>query len=180
MRTCTPSAWVSFYRGQLALRAGGVPAVLGSSADRAAHALAKMAPVKPVVCHSDLHRLNVLQPAGGGLESSVLLDWEYAHQSEAAWDLAGWSANSDFTPAHSRALLAAYERDGRDIIPWQRFVLLRWLFDYISVLWIRLFQRAMPAAAAELDLRAARLETRLGAAVCGKLGDCERQYALEI
>ncbi len=44
-----------------------------------------------VVCHSDLHPMNLIC----GAESLILLDWEYAHVADPLWDLAGWSANND-------------------------------------------------------------------------------------
>src|ERR1700736_6333679 len=57
-----------------------------------------------VVCHSDLHPMNVLCCD----EGLILLDWEYAHVSDPLWDLAGWCANNDFETATQRELLGEY------------------------------------------------------------------------
>ena len=48
-------------------------------------ALAALPNLDPVVCHSDLHTLNLIDCG----DSLVLLDWEYAHASDPLWDLAG-------------------------------------------------------------------------------------------
>ena len=89
--------------------------------------------------------------------------------SEPDWDLAGWSANNDFSALQSRALLCAYSGSDPDDTRWRRFVLLRWLFDYVCVLWIHVYRASMRADSPALGERALLLETRLDAAVCGKL-----------
>ena len=50
------------------------------------------------LCHSDLHRHNIV-PSAAGL---VLLDWEYAHVGDPFWDLAGWASCSELNQEQSR------------------------------------------------------------------------------
>ncbi len=109
-------------------------ALRGAAAARAA-ALEGLGGADRVLCHSDLHTLNLID-RGGPL---MLLDWEYAHVSEPLWDLAGWSANNDFEDEPRQALLAAYlnrpaSRDER-----RRLSLLEWLYDYVCLLWSELY-----------------------------------------
>lgn len=177
-RVCSPAGWADFYRRALAPWPTASEA-LSAPANRLLGTLAALPAEAPVVCHSDLHRLNVLTPEVGGVAASVLLDWEYAHLSEPGWDLAGWSANNDFTAAQSRALLGAYRGSEPDPAQWRRFALLRWLFDYVCVLWIRLYQRSNPPDSPALGARAELLETRLTAAVCGKLVASDEPFSLE-
>ena len=71
---------------------------LSASAGRAAPRRARsLAPRPRVLCHSDLHAANLVATERG----LVLLDWEYAHVSEALWDLAGWACNNDLEPVGS-------------------------------------------------------------------------------
>jgi thiamine kinase-like enzyme len=89
--------------------------------------------VAPVLCHSDLHRFNVL--VGSRI---FLLDWEYAHVSDGFWDLAGWIANNDWPTADADRLLARYL--GRSAEPGEcaRLRVLEWLYDYVCLLWSEL------------------------------------------
>jgi thiamine kinase-like enzyme len=126
-------------------------------------AFAALPSAKPVVCHSDLHALNLIDCG----RTLVLLDWEYAHVSDPLWDLAGWSANNDFEDALKRELLAAYT--GRPPTPdeYLRLRLLGWLFDYIALLWSELYlmRRSIPgpdaASQGEVSARALVLAARL-------------------
>ncbi len=98
-------------------------------------ALAALPAVDPVVCHSDLHTLNLVE-SGRAL---VLLDWEYAHAADPLWDLAGWSANNDLDDEIRQELLASYT--GRPAMRHEklRLQLLGWLYDYVSLLWCNLY-----------------------------------------
>jgi hypothetical protein len=91
--------------------------------------------VDPVVCHSDLHTLNLVDRG----DSLLLLDWEYAHAADPLWDLAGWSANNDLEDNVRRDLLASYT--GRPPAPtdYLRLQLLSWLYDYVCLLWSELY-----------------------------------------
>lgn len=114
-----------------------------------------------VLCHGDLHRLNVL--IGPRM---VLLDWEYAHVSDPFWDLAGWIANNDLTGSVATHLLASYL--GRPAAPEEsaRLRLLMWLYDYVCLQWSGLYLCRRPGSARDgtrdgVSGRAIVLATRL-------------------
>lgn len=138
-RIMTPGQWVDYYSAATATAAATVPtaraAALRSEAEERLRAWAALPGVPSAVCHSDLHILNLID--GGG--PLVLLDWEYAHASDPFWDLAGWSANNDFREETARELLAKYV--GRTPTPEEclRLRHLRWLYDYVCLLWGELY-----------------------------------------
>jgi thiamine kinase-like enzyme len=121
-----------------------------------------------VLCHSDLHPLNLVDCAAT-LDSRgtlILLDWEYAHASDPLWDLAGWSANTDLERELQQDLLAQYL--GRAPAPDEQLRLRRlaWLYDYVCLLWSELYLNlhgAGKAGTAEegVAARARLLATRL-------------------
>jgi thiamine kinase len=144
----SPAQWLAHYEFQ-----GAVPGKHRPAAMQRLNQWAAL-PVAPrVVCHGDLHRLNLLQSG----ESLRLLDWEYAHVSEAFWDLAGWSANGDLTEDAQRRLLTAYLGAAPNAEQWRRLRLLAWLYDYICLQWSSLLA-PLPAGLTE---RAAFLDARL-------------------
>lgn len=170
-RRMNPADWIESYR-----RAGSPlpPSSAGMLAESAARAIGSLAalpaPAAPVVCHSDLHRLNVLQWHGAAAGCRLLLlDWEYAHVADGYWDLAGWSANNDLSAAAEKALLEAYAGAPSTELQWVRFRLLYWLYDYICLLWIELYVRLRPVEAAAIVPRAAWLERRLRLPVYGTI-----------
>ena len=132
-RLMTPRAWIDHYTAAGSRNAGGDSAVdaLGTAASMRLTALEELPAVASVVCHSDLHTLNLIE-CGRIL---VLLDWEYAHAADPLWDLAGWSANNDLEYEFRQELLASYT--GRPPTPHEelRLRLLGWLYDYVSLLW---------------------------------------------
>jgi thiamine kinase-like enzyme len=149
-RVMTPSTWIEYYSAavQQSARVGastpatpstpGVPsaaAALRSAATARLAALAALPRVDPVVCHSDLHTLNLIDRG----DSLVLLDWEYAHASDPLWDLAGWSANNDFEDELKHDLLACYTGRPPTHGEYLRLELLGWLYDYICLLWSELY-----------------------------------------
>lgn len=130
-RVMSPVGWIDRYS---AAASGRNAALRGAAMARAA-ALEVQARSDAVLCHSDLHALNLIDRG----RSLMLLDWEYAHVSEPLWDLAGWCANNDFEEEPRQALLTAYlgrppTRDER-----RRLELLEWLYDYVCLLWSELF-----------------------------------------
>jgi thiamine kinase len=173
-RVMGPAAWINHYSAAALQNvrrdpgAGG--ALAGTSVPRTAEALrnaatarlaafAALPSVAPVVCHSDLHTLNLVDRG----RSLVLLDWEYAHAADPLWDLAGWSANNDLPHDLKRELLAGYA--GRPPTPsdYVRLELLGWLYDYVCLLWSELYlnlRRDDPqgAIATRVQLLAARLD----------------------
>jgi thiamine kinase-like enzyme len=137
-RVITPGQWVDYYSAaaRVEAQAPGVrAAALRAMALERLGALAALPRVAPMVCHSDLHTLNLIDRG----DSLVLLDWEYAHAADPFWDLAGWSANNDFEDSPTLELLAKYL--GRTPTPAEcsRLRLLSWLYDYVCLLWSELY-----------------------------------------
>jgi thiamine kinase len=151
-RAMSPADWVAHYT-QLLKRNGARQHTrstgLALSASRRLSALAGLTPAAPVLCHSDLHRLNLVDGDAG----LTVLDWEYAHLSEPFWDLAGWISANDLGALHCGELLTSYL--GRGSTPGEeaRMQLLIWLYDYVCLLWSDAY---FPMAA-----RAKRLAARL-------------------
>jgi thiamine kinase-like enzyme len=133
-RLMNAGMWIDYYTA--AARRNAHPDTDTAAALRAAagERLAALPSVEPVVCHSDLHTLNLID----GGEALVLLDWEYAHGGDPYWDLAGWSANNDFDGPLRHDFLAAYI--GRAPAPreYLRLNQLAWLYDYVCLLWCEL------------------------------------------
>jgi aminoglycoside phosphotransferase (APT) family kinase protein len=168
LRIPTPSrrldadGWVACYTTALCRQTSSAAAEFAEAAARAIRSLNALPQAVPVICHSDLHRLNVLQrDAATQGHKLLLLDWEYAHVADGYWDLAGWSANNDLPEAAQRALLAAYGGAPATESQWVRFRLQFWLYDYICLLWIELYVRLRPADSAAIATRAPWLERRL-------------------
>lgn len=189
VRAMNPMKWIDYYSAAARQSIGGDPNVAVAPGTAAAHsavaarsasaalrsvaagrlaALAALPRVEPVVCHSDLHTLNIIDVG----DSLMLLDWEYAHVSDPLWDLAGWSANNDLEDELGIDLLASYT--GRSPTPdeYSRLRSLSWLYDYVCLLWSEVYlnlhrdtrpdvavQRDAPAGgvAARAELLAARL-----------------------
>jgi thiamine kinase len=153
-----PAEWLEHYEsaGPGALRRR-------PAATRVLNEWAALPAAPAVVCHGDLHALNLVQCG----DSLRLLDWEYAHVSDAYWDIAGWCANADFTESAKRRLLACYLGGAPSQEQWRRLELLLWLYDYVCLQWSALYlyrQTADPAAgaaAASMAARAALLDARL-------------------
>jgi thiamine kinase len=108
---------------------------LPAAAARRLAALAALPSVDPVVCHSDLHTLNLVDRG----DSLVLLDWEYAHAADPLWDLAGWSANNDLEDDLKQDLLASYAGRPPTSDEYLRLQLLGWLYDYVCLSWSELY-----------------------------------------
>jgi thiamine kinase len=163
-RILSPAAWIAYYGGaatrRAAARTGTGPAA-SAGLHRAAEAhleeLAGIPTAHGVLCHSDLHRLNL---AAG--ERLVLLDWEYAHVSDPYWDLAAWIANNDGTAGFAADVLAGYLERPAGEHESERLRLLTWLYDYVCLLWSELYlaQRAC-APGGEVSARALQLALRL-------------------
>jgi thiamine kinase-like enzyme len=172
-RGMTPVDWIAHYRRALSRdghRAGGAagtgaaaagalrPATLALASETRLAMLAGQPPAAAVLCHSDLHRFNVLIG-----KRAVLLDWEYAHVSDAFWDLAGWVANNDWTALEARRLLADYLLRPVRAMDWERLQTWTWLYDYVCLLWSELYlSRRAGAQGGEVAARAQVLAERLG------------------
>jgi thiamine kinase len=142
-RLMSPGTWIDYYSA--AALSNAAPSsnadvdltalTLRHAASMRLTALASLPGVAPVVCHSDLHTLNLVESG----RTLVLLDWEYAHAADPLWDLAGWSANNDLEEELRQELLASYT--GRPPTPHEklRMQLLGWLYDYVCLLWCDLY-----------------------------------------
>jgi thiamine kinase len=177
-RIMSTATWIDQYAAALP----DVPPVLRAAAAARLAALAELPGGGRVLCHSDLHTLNLID-CGASL---VLLDWEYAHAADPLWDLAGWSANNDMEEEHQQDLLTSYVGRVPTAEEQARLRLLVWLYDYVCLLWSELYLKlpregqrdgpdagAVPAGAAPaatvLDGVVARsrlLAARLGRAPC--------------
>jgi hypothetical protein len=181
----SPAKWIEHYSAAAARCLGGdrtsaVSEVLHTAAARRLTELNALPSVDPVLCHSDLHTLNLIDRG----DSLVLLDWEYAHAADPFWDLAGWSANNDFGGEIRSDLLAAYTGRPPTASEDLRLHLECWLYDYVCLLWCELYLdpdrdprpfAAAPDSAAQraaarggVASRARELAVRLGATVSSR------------
>jgi thiamine kinase-like enzyme len=175
-RAVSPAGWVAYYgallEGAAASASAAVPASaavaetrrLQSAAAERLRGLAELPAEPPVLCHGDLHPLNMLETDRG----VVLLDWEYSHVTHPYWDLAAWSSANDWGAEPRWALLRAYggaDPPPRDCL---RFDLLAWIYDYVCLAWSALYAlgpvdggSSDAEAAAWVAARAQRLAERL-------------------
>jgi thiamine kinase-like enzyme len=156
-RLVAPLQWIKFYDEALSRRASyrGDPALRGDAQVRA-QAWAKLPRAIGVVCHSDLHAMNLIQQD----DSLILLDWEYAHVTDPLWDLAGWCANNDFDAQVQWSLLTHYLGSAPSSSQWPRFKLLLALYDYVCLLWSQLYLSVLGEANGVAE-RARLLDARL-------------------
>jgi aminoglycoside phosphotransferase (APT) family kinase protein len=157
-REVTPLQWIHTYDEALSRRAPPPrdPA-LRSAALARTQALQQLPRAVAVLCHSDLHSLNVLQEG----DALVLLDWEYAHVTDPLWDVAGWCANNDLEAEMQRRLLTFYLGSAPTSSQWQRFRLLLALYDYVCLLWSQLYLTVRGEGASGVAERARLLDARL-------------------
>ncbi len=155
-RSRTPQDWIECYRASLS-RDEKAAELHAAAVDWLCALLAMPTPGQ-VLCHSDLHTLNVLAQH----RELRLLDWEYAHVSEPLWDVAGWCANNDYTGALRAEFLRHYLDRPPSAQERARLGALTWLYDYTCLLWCRVWtQRLQNAPAAEVIARAELLHARL-------------------
>jgi thiamine kinase len=157
-RVMSPKSWIRVYGAGLTRHTrGAADGALRTAAESRLQQLAELPPTAGVVCHSDLHAMNVIQVD----ESLTLLDWEYAHVSDPLWDLAGWAANNDFAPAIQRKLLVNYLGIAPTPAEWKRMRLLMWLYDYVCLLWSKLYLNTRRGGVNGIHKRATLLDARL-------------------
>jgi thiamine kinase-like enzyme len=178
-RVVEPADWIEHYRDALVRRPLGArqaPRMPGPEAgvdalqveaERRLGALGALPRAARVLCHSDLHPANLVS-AGRGL---VLLDWEYAHVSEALWDVAGWACNNDLEPAARALLLASYLGRPATGEEAQRLEDLAWLYDYVCLLWSEVYCGAAKASSRLILERGRVLAGRLSRAACGGVAE---------
>jgi thiamine kinase-like enzyme len=144
-RMMTVDRWIAHYAGAAARLRAEIPATVFELQGVATARLDELAGLErptPVLCHSDLHRHNVLVRDPG--RGPLLLDWEYAHVSDGFWDLAGWAANNDWTPVDADRLLRSYLGRAPRPTEWLRLSLLGWLYDYVCLLWSVVYLKQRP------------------------------------
>jgi thiamine kinase-like enzyme len=157
-RRVPPLQWIQIYDEALSRRASdSSDPILRREALVRAQAWLELPRVIGVVCHSDLHTLNVLQEN----DSLILLDWEYAHVTDPLWDLAGWCANNDFDAELQWGLLRRYLGNAPILSEWQRFKLLLALYDYVCLQWSQLYLNVRGEEAHGVAERARLLDARL-------------------
>jgi thiamine kinase-like enzyme len=160
-RVMSPLSWIELYSRTLANDRCAADAGLREEADARLKELSKLPAAAAVVCHSDLHRMNLLQDG----DALILLDWEYVHVSERFWDLAGWAANNDFEPQDTDELLKHYLGADPAASDRLRSRLMAWLYDYVCLLWSKLYLNARAGApdvvSREIARRATFLDARL-------------------
>ena len=172
-RIVEPADWIEHYRDALSRlppgarqalrmpgRADGADALQAES-ERRLGGLEALTP--RVLCHSDLHPANLVRTERG----LVLLDWEYAHVSEALWDLAGWACNNDLEPAVRAVLLASYLGRPASDEEARRLENLAWLYDYVCLLWSEVYCGAARASTGLILERGRVLAGRLSRAAGG-------------
>jgi thiamine kinase-like enzyme len=135
-RVVSPLQWIAIYSAVLSRSSAppGDPALRTAAVNRAQQ-IAEPPLTAGVVCHSDLHAMNLIR----GAESLILLDWEYAHVADPLWDLAGWSANNDLEAGAQWTLLSDYVQAAPAQQDWRRLRLFLWLYDYVCLLWCQLY-----------------------------------------
>jgi thiamine kinase-like enzyme len=157
-RVMSPMSWIQVYGTSLSRHTrGAVEGPLRTAAESRLQQLAELPAATGVVCHSDLHAMNVIQVD----EILTLLDWEYAHVSDPLWDLAGWAANNDFEPEKQRELLMNYLGTAPTPLEWQRLRLLMWLYDYVCLLWGELYLKTRRDGVNGIRKRSTLLDARL-------------------
>lgn len=112
----------------------------------------------PVLCHHDLHHLNMID-SGAGL---IVLDWEYAGAGEPLMDLAGYVAYHDLGEPAIAALLAGYALEADEACR-VRLAAARWLFEFVWLLWLEARRTVEASESAGLAAVRRRLAARLAA-----------------
>ena len=169
-RICGPRDWIRRYAEALSITAAGRRMAAGAAtrfleeraglevaAEQQLKALESLPPPALVLCHSDLHAANLVAAEGG----FILLDWEYAHVSEALWDLAGWTCNNDLDAGASACFLESYLGRAPTAGEEQRFAHLAWLYDYVCVLWSAVYLATTSAPDARILDRARVCASRI-------------------
>jgi thiamine kinase len=168
-RVLRAADWIEHYRDALTPRTRGLAGAerLQAEAQRRLGALEALPPTPAVLCHSDLHPANLVANERG----LVLLDWEYAHVSEALWDVAGWACNNDLEPDARALLLASYL--GRPALASEerRLEDLAWLYDYVCLLWSEVYCGATDASDRLILERGRTLAARLARGAGGGPGE---------
>jgi thiamine kinase len=116
---------------------------------------------RPVLCHNDLHHLNLLDDG----RRLWLVDWEYGGVGDPLFDLASFACQHEFGTRERAALIAAYGAGPGSAGEIQATALdaACTAFDYVQWLWYSIWAARHPDAGREYALRAEALEARLAA-----------------
>jgi thiamine kinase len=106
--------------------------------------------VAPVLCHNDLHHLNLIESPRGVLA----IDWEYAGAGDPRLDLAGYVAYHDLARPAVAALLESYAAH-RSPCSLEALERARGLFEAVWWAWLEL-RRGLEGAEPEVLARARR------------------------
>lgn len=111
---------------------------------------------RDVLCHNDLHHLNII----GSREVIQVVDWESAGLGEPIMDLAGFIAYHDLEEPAVRALCDAYGAGSAAPSP-ARLADARWLFEAVWWAWLELHRQRQTQEALEMRDARQRLVARL-------------------
>jgi len=112
----------------------------------------------PVLCHNDLHHLNLLDD---GVRLWIV-DWEYGGIGDPLFDLASYACQHEFTADERAQLLDAYAAGSAVDAPALDAACAA--FDVVQCLWYLLWAARNPDSGAEYASRAEALARRLAAA----------------
>ena len=147
-RVMSPRSWIEHYAAAASHgeTAGRRSRDLHFAADSRLDRWSALPAADPVLCHGDLHRLNLMVA-----DRLMLLDWEYAHVTDPFWDLAGWISNNDWTEETASVLLAIYLGHIAGPAELERMRLLAWLYDYVCLVWSELYLSRQPGTQQQLE-----------------------------
>ena len=112
----------------------------------------------PVLCHNDLHHLN-LMGSGNGL---MAVDWEYAGVGDPRLDLAGYVAYHELGDAAVTALSRAHGAQHGGLRR-EELEQARWLFEAVWWAWLEVRRRIEGAEPDDAARQRSRLQDRLEA-----------------
>ena len=178
-RIVSAAQWIAFYRRSLDrhgdAKSSPLRDPLEPRVDEASHflvdALRGAPSTAPTLCHGDLHVQNLVVTAHG---TPIILDWEYAHVTDPLWDLAGWACNGDLAEGSRDLLLRLYLEREPTREEALRLAGLAWLYDYVCLLWSKLYLSSRSVGDAATDAvatRAERLSDRLADRLAERLAD---------
>jgi thiamine kinase len=112
--------------------------------------------VTPVLCHNDLHHLNLIDSP----RDLLAIDWEYAGAGDPRLDLAGYVAYHDLARPAVAALLESYAAH-RSPCSLEELERARWLFESVWWAWLELRRELEGGEPEVLALARRRLLRRL-------------------
>jgi len=111
-----------------------------------------LAAVAPVLCHNDLHHLNII--ADG--HRLWIVDWEYGGSGDAMFDLASFLCQHGCGDVEREYLVRAYHAGGR-CLEESRLEAACWYFNYVQWLWYRVAAKQLDGESCSYAQRASDL-----------------------